>query len=141
MTGNSIQSLLTDCCTVVQHIELPEQQTYRVHKECYRAEGLPLVALQKMVLAPYPLQLYKLELKMFTAWLPLNSTSIWRCISSTDISFQAWLSDAWSLIRISFAQRPLLFMSTFWKWGEMVWDCKGSSLLLVWTTFIWATIR
>lgn len=30
-----------------------EQQTYRVHEECYRAEGLPLVAVQKMVLAPY----------------------------------------------------------------------------------------
>lgn len=30
-----------------------EQQTYKLHQKWFRDEGLPLVAVQKMVLAPY----------------------------------------------------------------------------------------
>lgn len=53
MTGNPLHSLLADSNTVIQCTELPEQLSYEVHEEHTWAEGLLLVASQKIVLAPY----------------------------------------------------------------------------------------
>lgn len=102
-----------------------EQQTRGLHQKWFKAEGLPLVAVQKMELAPF------CSFLAVEAGIEICTDSVFlfnhhvNLISTAILSFKVQIPTGWSLIRIGFAQGSLLFTYTFWYWEEMVWDLKG----------------
>lgn len=119
-----------------------EQQTCKIYQKWFKGEGLPLVAMQKMVLAPYTFFLAA------EAGIQICTDSLSFCLTIMLIQFRRLLSALWYEFQLvgllsEFVLHKvhccLLILSGTEK---MVWDLKGYNYCHYWwTTFVWTIIR